>query len=77
MRDGYGYLWLDDDKKRTLEQKVLNALNFYRVKDPAFFPSVCYVHPSMLTDTTPKYVLEVSIRTKKNVLGNHLWFCRE
>jgi hypothetical protein len=47
-----GLLWFDDNKKRSLEEKVDAAVAAYCAK-PHFegqHPSVCYVHHAMLSD---------------------------
>jgi hypothetical protein len=47
-----GLLWCDDSKKKTLEEKVNEAVSAYCTK-PCFAgkrPDTCYVHPSMLNE---------------------------
>ena len=47
-----GLLWCDDSKKKTLVEKVNEAVSAYCAK-PRFAgkrPDTCYVHPSMLNE---------------------------
>lgn len=73
-----GMLWYDDDAKRTLEEKIKRACEFYRSKygRPA---NTCYVHPTMLGATPLEQTFStvrvegVHIRPNGTVIKNHLW----
>jgi hypothetical protein len=82
-----GMLWFDNDLKAELETKVERAADYYRKKYGAA-PTVCFVHPSMLTNgkaesSQPPPVEEkrvqvlqatgIKICPNRSVLPNHLW----
>ena len=66
-----GMLWYDDDKKRTLEEKVQRAVDFYKNKYRVV-PSQCYVHPSMIPSGS-QVVAGVLLRGNKTIIKNHFW----
>jgi hypothetical protein len=66
-----GMLWYDDDKKRTLEEKVRRAADYYRSKFGRA-PTICLVNPRMINGG-PKRVARVELRTAPNVLLHHFW----
>ncbi len=66
-----GMLWFDDDKKRTLAEKVERAVTYYAEKYRTT-PSVCYVNPAALEDTKPKEN-GVAVRAAATVRPNHFW----
>lgn len=65
-----GMLWFDDDPKRDLEAKVANAVKHYREKFGQQ-PTVCYVHPSMLSE--PATMANVLVKPSRTVMHGHLW----
>jgi hypothetical protein len=65
-----GMLWLDDDKKTTLEEKVWRAADYYRQKYGRA-PELCLVNSKALADEVT--VGEIDVRPAGNVLPNHLW----
>lgn len=65
-----GMLWLDDDRTRSLEEKVNRAVNYYHQKY-GFTPQLCLVNHKMLTQKQKVGLVEV--RPAKNVLLNHFW----
>jgi hypothetical protein len=79
-----GMLWFDNDPKAELSSKIERAASYYRNKYGAT-PTVCFVHPSMLTahgnpDTNtglsnlPVYrSAGVEVHPTRSVLPNHLW----
>lgn len=73
-----GMLWYDDDPKRTLEEKIARAVNFYRTKYGRD-ANTCYVHPSLLGDTIPEQtfrqvnVTGVKVKPNGTVIRNHMW----
>lgn len=66
-----GLLWFDDDKKRTLEEKVQRAVAHYFQKFGQR-PSVCYLNPGTMNGG-PQAVSGVQLCTAKNVLLHHFW----
>lgn len=76
-----GLLWFDDDPNRDLRQKVGNAVQRYQEKFGRY-PTVCYVHPSMVTSAAPSGNGTISIDIgdiclrvvpRRSVLKHHLW----
>lgn len=65
-----GMMWLDTDKKRTLEEKVRRAADYYRDKHGRF-PEVCLVNERILKDE--KKVGRVMVQPAKAVLPSHFW----
>ena len=68
-----GLLWFDDNKKRTLAEKVERAAAYYEQKYNAT-PTVCYVN-SLDEDIEDVKFKEnsVELRTAPTVLPNHFW----
>ena len=66
-----GMLWHDDDKTRSLADKVHRAAEYYLEKYGRR-AQLCYVHPDMLTgvDLT---VGDVRVMKSREVLPNHFW----
>ncbi len=78
-----GMLWFDNDPKSGLGSKVARAAAYYRNKYGKT-PTLCFVHPSMLTASVPaggeasasdKGILTggVEVRSNPSVLPNHFW----
>ncbi|MGH2522135.1 MAG: hypothetical protein ACRDH2_06495 [Anaerolineales bacterium] len=73
-----GMLWYDADGKRKLDEKVTRAADYYKTKYGAP-PTVCYVHPSMLSEkpgiaaSDRLTVAGVQLRPARSVLANHFW----
>ncbi len=63
-------LWLDDDGKRSLEEKVNRAVEYYREKYGRM-PEMCLVNKGMLPDET--LVGKVSVQPLPNILPHHFW----
>ena len=65
-----GMLWFDNDKKRTLVQKVERAAAYYENKhgEPA---DQCFVNPAHLEKRIN--VAGLTVRPSKTVLMNHFW----
>ncbi|MCZ7543150.1 MAG: hypothetical protein M5R40_06250 [Anaerolineae bacterium] len=66
-----GLLWFDDDKRRTLPEKVARAAAYYEEKYEVT-PTVCYVHPSALEGISVQ-ANGVDVRPAPTVLPNHFW----
>jgi hypothetical protein len=70
-----GMLWKDDDARRSLEEKVARAADYYRSKYGEQ-PTVCFVHPSMLPDGGEASALNAAglrVLTARTVQVNHFW----
>ena len=65
-----GMLWLDDDKQTSLEDKVLQAADYYREKYGRA-PNLCLVNKAMVDDE--RRVGKIQVQPAKNVLPNHFW----
>lgn len=65
-----GMLWLDDDRKRPLEEKVQRAADYYREKYGRL-PELCLVNSGMLAEK--KKVGEIDVQPLNTVLVHHFW----
>ena len=65
-----GMLWFDNDKGRSLAEKVTRAADYYRAKF-GVAPTDCYVRA--LLDGAPLLVGSVRLHASRTVLPNHLW----
>lgn len=65
-----GMLWLDDDRKRSLDEKVSRAVEYYREKYGRM-PEMCLVNTGMLTEE--KQVGKVSVQPIANILPHYFW----
>ncbi len=66
-----GLLWFDDGEKRSLNEKINNAVSHYE-KRFGDQPTVCYMHPdTMIEDYGPPQ--GILVKTAANVLTNHFW----
>ena len=66
-----GMLWLDDDKRRSFEEKVKRAADYYREKYGRF-PELCLVNGAMLPDEKKK-VGRIEVQLTQTVLPHHFW----
>ena len=66
-------LWYDNDKKRSLEEKVQRAADFYAAKYGRA-ATECYVHPSMLApDGAVQTAAGLRLRPMRTIIKNHFW----
>lgn len=65
-----GMLWLDDDKRRPFEEKVIRAADYYQEKYGCL-PEVCLVNVKMLA--AEKKVGQIEVQPVKTVLPHHFW----
>lgn len=65
-----GMLWFDNDPKKSLVSKVVEAADFYRKKHGRV-PNTCLVNPGILTADTSVGVVQV--RAWRTVAPGHLW----
>lgn len=67
-----GFVWYDNDPKKSLELKLREAALRYRAKYGSE-PTVCYVNPAHLT-AKETLVAKVRVVEAASLLPNHLWF---
>lgn len=65
-----GLMWLDTDRKRSLEEKVKRAAEHYREKYGRL-PELCFVNSALLAED--KKVGRVLVQPSKTVLPGHFW----
>jgi len=66
-----GMLWLDTDRKRTLDEKVQRAAEYYKDKYGRL-PELCLVNSKAIKDETKK-VGRVRVEAERTVLPDHFW----
>lgn len=66
-----GMLWFDNDSKTDLPAKIERAAAYYQKKYGAK-PDLCFVHPSMIAETSAR-AEGIEIKTTRSVLPHHLW----
>lgn len=67
-----GMLWLDDDRRTAIDERVDRAVAYYRGKYGRR-PNLCIVHPSTLGEEVYRGSAEVELQTSNAVLPDHLW----
>jgi hypothetical protein len=65
-----GMLWLDDDTKRPLEEKVQRAVEYYQEKYGRV-PELCLVNPGMLAQK--QQVGWIEVEPLRTILPHHFW----
>ena len=65
-----GMLWLDDDKKRPLAEKVQRAADYYKEKYGRS-PEVCLVNFQILADE--RQIGKIKVQPVRTVLRDHFW----
>ncbi|MCA9941556.1 MAG: hypothetical protein KC418_23110 [Anaerolineales bacterium] len=68
-----GMLWLDDDKARSLDEKVKRAAAYYEEKY-GLAAELCLVNKAMLAEA--RQVDQVEVRPVNNVILHHFWVGR-
>lgn len=66
-----GMLWMDADSRRSLEEKILRAADYYKAKYGAD-PDMCFVNPATLQEEETK-VGRVTVQHLRTVLPDHFW----
>jgi len=66
-----GMLWLDADARRTFDEKVQRAVDYYRQKYN-LTPDLCLVNPTALPEEEVT-VGEVKVQRNRTVLPHHFW----
>lgn len=67
-----GMLWHDDDKSRTLEQKLKRASDYYHAKYGQR-PTTCFVHPTAVPDGKNQSIAGLRLQAARTILPNHFW----
>ena len=65
-----GMLWLDDDKKRPLAEKVARAADYYQEKYGRL-PELCLVNIQMLA--AEQRIGKIKVQPARTVLRDHFW----
>ena len=65
-----GMLWLDDDKKSSLAEKVHRAADYYQEKYGRF-PELCLVNAQMLA--VEQQIGKIKVQPARTVLRDHFW----
>jgi len=65
-----GMMWLDDDQRRSLEEKVQRAADYYSEKYGRL-PELCLVNTKMLVGE--KKIGKIEVKPVKTVLPYHFW----
>ncbi|MCA9983458.1 MAG: hypothetical protein KDE09_09965 [Anaerolineales bacterium] len=65
-----GMLWLDDDQKRPLEEKVERAAAYYQDKYGQT-PTLCFVNAKAVAERTT--IGRIDVRPAKHVMPSHFW----
>ena len=65
-----GMLWLDDDGKRSIEEKVSRAVDYYLEKYGRL-PEMCLVNQQMLP--TEMLIGNITVQPNSNILPHHFW----
>lgn len=69
-----GMLWLDDDKRTTFEEKIVQAADYYQQKFGRA-PDTCLVNIGMLKGE--QRVGSILVYPVRTVLPNHFWIGNE
>ena len=67
-----GMLWYDDDKSRSLEEKVLRAASYYEEKYGQT-PNICYVNTQLAGDAALVKTAGLKLCPAANMLPHHFW----
>lgn len=67
-----GMLWFDNDPKKALKAKIIEAADHYR-KKYGQVPTICMVNPLQLGDGEETKVGRVFVRSSRIILAGHLW----
>lgn len=72
-----GWLWFDNDSRRTVEEKVRRAAEQYREKFGRR-PDTCYVHPQAISEEGQSLTCSfedgaVRVVAARHILLHHFW----
>ena len=65
-----GMMWLDDDKRRSLEEKISRAADYYEMKYGRS-PNQCYVNTRTLVEK--KAIGRLLVEPAATILPHHFW----
>ena len=65
-----GMLWLDTDKNRSLDEKVIRAADYYLDKY-GNSPDLCLVNTEVIE--SEKVVGKITVQPARTVLKDHFW----
>ena len=68
-----GMMWFDDDKNRSIEEKIGNAIDYYHQKY-GIVPTQCCVSAKSIQEEF--LVNEVSVKPRKFIRPQHFWIGR-
>lgn len=72
-----GMMWFDDDKKKSLNEKIAQAAEFY-AKKYGRKPDTCMVNMLELGgEQSPPMLNGISVGVQNTVLPHHLWIGRD
>ena len=66
-----GWMWLDNDPGRSIEEKIQRAVQSYRIKFGRF-PNTCYVNQRSITGDGFRCG-KVKVIAAPNILPHHFW----
>lgn len=66
-----GMLWYENDKGKTLEKRIAEAVAFYRQKY-GLEPNLCMVHNGEAPEGQ-RWIDGVEVKGSRSVLPNHYW----
>ncbi len=66
-----GWMWFDNDPGRSIEEKVQQAVQHYRIKFGRF-PNTCYVNQQSITGDGFRCG-KVKVVAAPNILPHHFW----
>lgn len=66
-----GMLWLDADSRRTLDEKIERAVDYYRQKYGGA-PDLCLVNTATFAEEE-KSIGTVKVQRTRTVLPHHFW----
>ena len=66
-----GWMWFDNDPKRSIEEKIQGAVQRYRTKFGRF-PNTCYVNDRTITGDGFRSG-RVRVIAARNILPHHFW----
>ena len=68
-----GLLWFDNDKKTTLEEKILRAAEYYKQKYGKDL-QICMVYQNAdLSSIKDGKIGNIVVKPDRSILPNHLW----
>lgn len=67
-----GMLWLDDDPRRGILERIGQAASYYAEKYGQA-PTLCLLHPTTAGESLPERHDGLVLRTSSGVLRGHFW----